>query len=101
MMPSLDRDAQLDELARSRAQIEAWTGRPVWSFSYPNGAITGLDESVVTDAGYSSAVAVGDRPVRSDAPVLALPRFDVGRFDASWLGFVLTGALDRARRLRR
>jgi peptidoglycan/xylan/chitin deacetylase (PgdA/CDA1 family) len=89
------------ELCASRDRIAGWTGRPVHSFSYPNGDVDDAARAAVAATGYESAVAVGERRVEPGAPVTALPRFDVGRYAATWVPLALSGLLERARRLRR
>ena len=57
-------DVQRDEIAKSRATLEPWLGRPVYAFAYPNGR-RGVDYSAdsiqaVADAGFADAFSVND-----------------------------------------
>lgn len=56
----LDVEQQKREIVQSKLQLEAWTGKEVRHFAYPNGVVgTDLDELSVTavkEAGFASAV---------------------------------------------
>lgn len=101
MVPALSATALHHELTSSKEAIESWTGRPVTSFSYPNGAYTPSADATVRAAGYASGVVVGDRPVRAGASVLSVPRIDVGGRPPALLALAATGIITAARRLRR
>ena len=47
------------ELADSRAALEAWTGRPVTGFCYPNGSWSPEVRQACIDAGYAHATTTG------------------------------------------
>lgn len=94
-LPGLD-DADLrDEVAGSRASLEASLSEEVRHFAYPFGDYDERVEAAVDAAGYASAVTTdaGALP----APPLRLPRIYVGREDG-WLRLLLR--LERAARAR-
>jgi peptidoglycan/xylan/chitin deacetylase (PgdA/CDA1 family) len=68
-------DAELaDELARSKAEIEALTGRPCRTLAYPFGLFDERVERAAADAGYELAFAWQPRPWRAlSAPRLPGP----------------------------
>lgn len=74
-----DRDRQRDEIARNKACLEAWTGRPVRAFAYPNGepSIDYTDETValVAEAGFDAAFTTRAGFATTADPPLELPRF--------------------------
>lgn len=53
---------QREEIQRSRASLEAWLGRPVTAFAYPNGRpgedFTTVAARAVADAGFAHAFAI-------------------------------------------
>lgn len=95
---------QREELAGSRADLEAWLGQEVTSFAYPFGD-PGADYDATTvalvgHAGYRCAVSTIPRPAGPDSPRLELPRCFVSdqpasefaswlstRFDPTWLRY--------------
>lgn len=101
MMSRVSIEQAAAELNESRQTIEAWTGRPVHAFSYPNGDASASAIAATRTAGYRSGWLVSDRTVRPDGDVAALPRFDIGRYPVSTLPLVLSGALGLGRRLLR
>jgi peptidoglycan/xylan/chitin deacetylase (PgdA/CDA1 family) len=62
-----------DELARSRAIIEAGLGRPVQHFAYPDGRFNLRVAHAVADAGYRFAYTICDHSVQA-SPLLTIPR---------------------------
>jgi peptidoglycan/xylan/chitin deacetylase (PgdA/CDA1 family) len=72
------RDAR-NEIAASKAQLEALTGRPVRVFAYPNG-IPGRDYgaehvAMVREAGFEAAVSTSWGSATRDSDLYQLPRF--------------------------
>ncbi|HLT47690.1 MAG TPA: polysaccharide deacetylase family protein [Rubricoccaceae bacterium] len=83
--------AQRDEVARSKACLEARLGRPVRSFSYPHGEFTPETVSVVREAGFASACTTVPAPVTGGADPLLLPRL----FVEDWSGEAFERVLER------
>lgn len=57
-LPTLSRAEQLDELTRSRAELEELTGRPVTTMAYPFGRHDATTIACAREAGYTVACAV-------------------------------------------
>lgn len=68
-------------VARSRALLEAWTGRTVRHFAYPNGNHDASVARAVAGLGFVSATALGMTLWRRGAGPFALPRLAIGRYD--------------------
>ena len=69
------------ELARSRALLEGWSGRPVRHFAYPDGEPGALTPALLREAGYSTAAGcgAGRHTLRSpDEWPWRIPRLGVG-----------------------
>jgi peptidoglycan/xylan/chitin deacetylase (PgdA/CDA1 family) len=69
-----------DELTRSKAVLAEIIGRPLTSFSYPNGQRGAFSEGTrahVSAVGYASAVTTMWAPLKSSDDLLALPRCEV------------------------
>jgi len=80
---------QREEIAESRARLEAITERRVTSFSYPHGSYAGSTISAVRDAGFTAACCSTPDVMTVRSNVYALPRLwvepqDPGRFER-WL----------------
>jgi peptidoglycan/xylan/chitin deacetylase (PgdA/CDA1 family) len=73
LLPLLSSDAQALEIDRSKRDLEAMTGRPVTTFSYPYGGHSPETCRLVERAGFHSAYKVGNVPI-GEAPRFALPR---------------------------
>jgi peptidoglycan/xylan/chitin deacetylase (PgdA/CDA1 family) len=69
-------------MARSRALLEAWTGRTVRHFAWPNGNHSPALRAAAARLGFASAAALGGGLWRRGADPFALPRIPVGRHDA-------------------
>ncbi|MEQ1908669.1 MAG: polysaccharide deacetylase family protein [Vicinamibacterales bacterium] len=82
-LPSLPADAQLEEMARSRADLEGILGHPVWSFSYPYGAADETTIALARSLGFESATAVHEETVWRESDVFRLPRFAVRDWDGA------------------
>ena len=89
------------EVGPSADYLAEVTGRPTRTLSYPNGSYTAAVAGLVRERGFTSAAAVGQRSVRPDANVWAVPRFDITAFNAPRLRLEVSGAVGRLRsRLR-
>jgi peptidoglycan/xylan/chitin deacetylase (PgdA/CDA1 family) len=83
ILPRVDDARARDEIAGSRAALEALLGRPVQSFAYPNGDFTPRDLALVA-ATYPVAVNGSEALAHRGSPRHALPRipeaFDMTTF---------------------
>lgn len=70
-----------ESIARSRQLLEEWTGQQVRHFAYPNGNHNPTLETIVSDLGFTSAVALDGQLWHRSANTFALPRVSVGRYD--------------------
>jgi peptidoglycan/xylan/chitin deacetylase (PgdA/CDA1 family) len=70
-----------NSVARCRDLLEAWTGKSVRHFAYPNGNYNQSVEKVVAGLGFRSATALNDRLWRRGMDHFALPRVSIGRYD--------------------
>lgn len=68
-------------LARSRALLEDWCGRPVRHLAYPNGNHCAQVRRIAAEVGFASATILGQRLVRPGDDPFALPRLAIGRYD--------------------
>lgn len=68
-------------LARSRALLEDWCGRPVRHLAYPNGNHDAGVRRLAAETGFASATILGQRLVRPGDDPFALPRLAIGRYD--------------------
>jgi peptidoglycan/xylan/chitin deacetylase (PgdA/CDA1 family) len=73
------RREQREEILRNKARLEAWTGRPVRSFAYPNGR-PGIDYTAETvalleEAGFDFAFTTREGWSRADELALERSRF--------------------------
>jgi peptidoglycan/xylan/chitin deacetylase (PgdA/CDA1 family) len=73
MLDREDDDRLRDELARSRAVLEAGLGRPVHHFAYPDGRFNLRVARAVEAAGYKYAYTICDHSVQA-APLMTIPR---------------------------
>lgn len=69
-------------IVRSRDLLREWTGQDIRHFAYPNGNYSPDLMDALQRLGFRSSTILEDRLVHRDAPVQALPRIGVGRFDA-------------------
>ena len=70
-----------ESIARSRQLLEDWTGQHVRHFAYPNGNHNPTLEAIVSDLGFTSAVALDGQLWHRASNPFALPRVSVGRYD--------------------
>jgi peptidoglycan/xylan/chitin deacetylase (PgdA/CDA1 family) len=89
------------ELADSKQSLERLTGRPIRYLAYPNGEHNEAVMRAASDCGYEAAFAVGQRSVRAEADLFAIPRFDVSDLPAAMLGSEVAGVTPALRALRR
>ena len=89
MLAALSPDEQASEIQQSRHHLATLTGRPITSFSYPNGSLTVETKRILNRSGYTCACASYNDVVWSKSDRLHLPRFwipDWGRERfARWL----------------
>ena len=90
-LTAIDREDCRDELMASRAALERLVQRPVRTFAFPFGAHDPTSEAAVLAAGYEIAVTTRPSRVTTDAPLLTLPRFDVGARPSADFGEWVTG----------
>lgn len=69
-----------ESMAQSRTLLEAWTGREVAHFAWPNGNHTAELRHIAEQLGFRSATALGGLWRRGASP-FALPRLAIGRYD--------------------
>ena len=81
-LPDLNPPLQRQELADSKAALEAMAGRSVRSFAYPYGDCSQEAPGLLRDAGYTSACTVVGGQVRSTNDPFLLPRIAV----SDWSG---------------
>ena len=79
VLAQASREEQREQIARDKAQIEAWTGRPVRAFAYPFGE-PGLDFTrdavdLVAASGFDAAFTTRPGFARPGGPALERPRF--------------------------
>jgi peptidoglycan/xylan/chitin deacetylase (PgdA/CDA1 family) len=81
---SLDRltiKEQITELSDSKAYLEKHIGRPVYSFSYPNGSYSADSPKLVRKTGYQYACRSIPAPVFDNNDLFQLPRFWIPDWD--------------------
>lgn len=85
MLTALDGDGQADELARSRAELQAVAETPVEAVAFPFGTPEAVDESTVraaADAGYGRAYVNTPGPLAGRSGRLRRPRHMVHDWSA-------------------
>ena len=95
-LPTLTRDEKLDEIGRSKVELEQLLGRPVKAFSYPYGDVDAETVECVRETGFTCAVTVAEQPVVRWSDSLELPRLYVG----DWTADEFTDRLDRFLKLQ-
>ena len=76
-LTDLDAEAQMDEIAGSRAALEAVTGGPVEGVSYPFGGYDRHSITAAREAGFAYACAAMAGVCTASTPVFEIPRFTV------------------------
>jgi len=69
-------------IRRSKTSLEAWIGRPLSHFAYPNGNWNDAVAGLVADAGFASATILEHRLWGRTGSPHAIPRIPVGRYDS-------------------
>jgi len=94
VLAELPMERQRAEILNNRQTLEAVTGKPIRSFSYPNGSFTRMTQELVRDCGFTAACSSVADVASPTSDLLALPRLWVDgdrkqRFAAwikRWLG---------------
>ena len=84
-LPDLKKEEIIDELRKSRNQLEKIIGHPVFVFSYPGGGVTREAKALVAQEGYQGAVTTNYGSERRD--VYALRRIKIGEHDGNLFRF--------------
>lgn len=71
-----------ESVSTNKALLESWTGKEVNHFAYPNGNYNESVISLISDAGFKSAVTTVKNPTSNRDNQYLLPRLGVGRFDS-------------------
>jgi len=82
ILTQITREEADDSILRSKEKLEAWTGRRVDYFSYPNGDYSPALMYAVKRAGFLAAVSTEERTWTLKDDIYAIPRIGVGRFDS-------------------
>ena len=82
ILTQITREEAEDSILRSKEKLEAWTGRRVDYFSYPNGDYSPALMYAVKRAGFLAAVSTEERTWTLKDDIYAIPRIGVGRFDS-------------------
>jgi peptidoglycan/xylan/chitin deacetylase (PgdA/CDA1 family) len=77
LLSALPARMQRDEIERGKAQLEALTGSPVTSFSYPYGDYDSTSLEVVKEAEFTCAVTTIADAIWSKVHPLLLPRLEI------------------------
>lgn len=88
-LPSLSEEDQVEEIVGSVGRIEAITGNRPTAFAYPYGASDATSRRIAEAAGFACACVTGNSSVPSSADAFALPRIQVGNWDAAELRHAL------------
>lgn len=95
MLATLPAAAQQAEIQQSKTCLEEMLGRPVSSFSYPNGSATEYTWTLVREAGFSCACTSLNDVTWHGSDLFYLPRFWIPDWDgatfARWLQWWLRG----------
>jgi peptidoglycan/xylan/chitin deacetylase (PgdA/CDA1 family) len=81
VLASLPPGEQRAEIRESKVRLERILGRPVTSFSYPNGSMTQETRTIVQDCGFSCACASHNGVAWRGSDLFRLPRFWVPDWD--------------------
>jgi peptidoglycan/xylan/chitin deacetylase (PgdA/CDA1 family) len=75
MLPHLSLERQKEEIVSSKRDLEELLGKPVPSFSYPNGKATEAAKRIVQETGFVYACTSLQDVVRPGCDLHELPRF--------------------------
>ncbi|OEY67755.1 polysaccharide deacetylase family protein [Marinobacter sp. X15-166B] len=81
LLDELSDERILSSVSTANELIEGWTGRAPSHFAYPNGNTDQRVASLISAAGFETAVTTVHRHCAKGDDLLALPRIGVGRFD--------------------
>ena len=90
-LPALAPEQQRDEIAQSKAQLEAMLGRAVQHFAYPFGDQSAETAVLLRQAGFLSSCTTEHGAVRAGADLFQLPRIAVGDWDGETFSRTLQG----------
>lgn len=92
-LSTLDREARMHEIARSRSDCEVVAGRPVAGFAYPYGDLNDAVRDDVVACGFTWACTTASRTIgRAPVDPYRLPRIAVGCWGANALARALRDA---------
>ncbi len=91
-LTALDRTTKAREIEGSVERCEALSGYRPQAFAYPYGNFDSESEALVEKAGYAMACATGGAAVTSRSRQFAMPRLQVGDYNAEQLSKVLSAA---------
>lgn len=82
-LPAHAAHAQLDQILRSRDQLQAILGSPVTTFAYPHGEFSPETIQLLHDTDFECAVTVQQKLASRSSDAMRLPRFGVKDIDGS------------------
>lgn len=91
VLPSLPPDARRRDIRHGKHACEALTGRAAIGFAYPHGAHDADSRAAVAECGFRWACTTQWRPLGLDLDAYALPRLQVGDWDADTFERTLRG----------
>lgn len=74
VLADLPVERQRTEIVGNRRTLQALTGRPILSFSYPNGSFSRVTQGLVRDAGFTAACSSVPDVATASADPMGLPR---------------------------
>lgn len=96
-LPSQPADVQREEIARSKADVEAWLGTEVPGFAYPYGLYDDTAVAAARSARFTYACSCDGGPARRGSDPHILPRVEVMDCDGDRLAELLSRELDGRR----
>jgi peptidoglycan/xylan/chitin deacetylase (PgdA/CDA1 family) len=88
-LPAEPPEVQRMELARSKADLEAWCGRPVRGFAYPYGLYDEVAVTAARDVGFDYACSGDYGPARPGTNPFLIPRIEAPAVDGDTLAGIL------------
>lgn len=88
-LPTLSSDKQLEEMTKSKKDLEDHLGIVVDTFAYPEGKNDALTQGYARDAGYTLAFSIANGPAEESPSILCVDR---------WIHTRLESALDECER---